>query len=120
MLRYEAGEIAFVENVAAGETFNRKTVRKNTTENSTLTATFSGSETERDLQVSDRFNLQVQSQAAINDTSAPGMSVSGAYGPLVDSGGSRQPAPQASSYGQEVTRRAVTKLITSTQTQVLQ
>jgi hypothetical protein len=120
VLRYEAGEIAFVENVAAGETFNRVTVRKNTTENSTLTTTFSGSETERDLQVSDRFSLQVQSQAAINDTSAPGMSVSGAYGPLVDSAGSSQPAPQASSYGQDVTRRAVTKLITSTQTQVLQ
>jgi hypothetical protein len=121
VLRYEPGEIAFVENVAAGETFKRQTLRKNTTENSTLTTTFSGSQSERDLQVSDRFNLQIQSQAAINDNSAPGVSTSGAYGPLVDSGGSTgQAGPQASSYGQDVTRRAVTNLINSTQTQVFQ
>jgi hypothetical protein len=121
VLRYEPGEIAFVENVAAGETFSRQTVRKNTTENSTLTTTFSGSQTERDLQVADRFNLQAQAQTAVNDSSAPGSSTSDAYGPLVDSSASSgQSVPQAASFGQDVTSRAVTMLITSTQTQVLQ
>ena len=62
VLRYESGEIAFVENIAKGETFKRQTQRKNTTENSTLTTTLSGSQTERDLQSSDRFSLQTQSQ----------------------------------------------------------
>ena len=119
VLHYEPGEIAFIENVAAAETLERRTQRKNLTENSTLTTSFSSSETERDLQVSDRFNLQLESQAAVNDNSGPGLSVSSAYGPLVDAGGAAQPAPQASSYGQDVTRRAVAKLITSTQTQVL-
>jgi hypothetical protein len=121
VLRYEPSEIAFVENVAVGESFKRQTLRKNTTVNSTLTATFSGSETERDLQVSDRFNLQAQSQAAIQDDNSTGVSSSGSYGPLVDSGGStKQAVPQASSYGQDVTRRALTKVISATQSQVFQ
>ena len=121
VLRYEPGEIAFVENVAAGETFKRQTVRKNTTDNSTLTTNFSGSQTERDLQISDRFNLQAQSQAALTDNSAPGVSASSAYGPLVDGSGSTgQAGPQAATFGQDVTSRAVTKLIASTQTQVFQ
>ena len=56
VLRYEPGEIAFVENVAAGEAFKRETVRKNATLNSTLTSTLSSIQTERDRQTSDRFN----------------------------------------------------------------
>ncbi len=122
-LRYEPGEIAFVENVARGETFKRHTGRKTTTENSTLTTTFSSSETERDLQTTDRFGLQRQSQSTIQDLagSVAGMGISNAYGPLVDSSGSlEQSTSQVSSYGQDVTRRAVSKLTQSMETQVFQ
>lgn len=122
-LRYEPGEIAFVENVARGESFKRRTLRKYTTENSTLTTTFSSSETERDLQTTDRFGLQRQSQSTIQDQagSVAGMGISNAYGPLVDSSGSlQQSTSQVSSYGQDVTRRAVSKLTQSLETQVFQ
>ena len=123
VLRYESGEIAFVENIAKGETFKRQTQRKNTTENSTLTTTFSGSQTERDLQSSDRFSLQTQSQKTIDENTAlvPGVGSSDAYGPLVDAGGSTQQSlSQAAAYAQTVTSRAVSKVAQSTQTEVLQ
>ena len=122
-LRYEPVEIAFVENIARGETFKRHTNRKTTTENSTLTTTVSSSETERDLQTTDRFGLQRQSQSTIQDLadSVAGMGMSSAYGPLVDSSGSlAQSASRVSSYGQDVTRRAVNKLSQSVETQVFQ
>jgi hypothetical protein len=121
VLRYEPGEIAFVENVAAGEAFKRQTVRKNTTQNSTLTSTFSSSQTERDLQTSDRFNLQQQTQSASNRSTSAGVSTSTQYGPLVDSAGSSSLSTAAASgYGQDVTSRAVTNLITSRQIDVFQ
>lgn len=122
-LGYEPGEIAFVENVARGEIFKRNTGRKTTTENSTLTTTISASETERDLQTTDRFGLQRQSQSTIQQLagSVAGMGISDAYGPLVDSSGSvQQSTGQVSSYGQDVTRRAVSKLTQSVETQVFQ
>ena len=121
VIRYEPGEIAFVENVAAGEVFKRETVRKNATLNSTLIATLSSSQTERDLQTSDRFNLQQQAQSAANQSTSAGVSSSAAYGPLVDSGSSSSlSTAAASSFGQDVTSRAVTNLISSRQTDTFQ
>lgn len=121
VLRYEPGEIAFVENVAAGEVFKRETVRKNATLNSTLTSTLSSSQTKRDLQTSDRFNLQQQAQHVANQSTSAGISSSAAYGPLVDSASSSSlSTAAASSFGQNVTNRAVTNLINSRQTDVFQ
>ena len=121
VLRYEPGEIAFVENVAAGEVFKRETTRKNATLNSTLTSTFSSSQTERDLQTSDRFNLQQQAQNAANQSTSAGVSSSAAYGPLVDSASSSSlSSAAASSFGQDITNRAVTNLISSRQTDIFQ
>jgi hypothetical protein len=123
VLSYEPGEIAFVENVARGESFKRHTRRKNVSESSTLTTTFSSSETEHDLQSTDRFGLQRQSQNTIQDKagSVAGMGISNAYGPLVDSSGSSQnTSSQVSTYGQEITRQAVSKMTQSLETQVLQ
>ena len=119
VLRYEPGEIAFVENVAAGEAFKRETVRKNATLNSTLASTLSSSQTERDRQTSDRFNLQQQAQNTANQSTSAGVSSSAAYGPLVDSASSSSLSTAAASgFGQEITNRAVNKLITSRQTDV--
>lgn len=121
VLRYEPGEIAFVENAAAGEVFKRETVRKNATLNSTFNSTLSSSQTERDLQTSDRFNLQQQTQSAAYQSSSAGANSSAAYGPLVDSVNAATPSTvAASSFGQDITNRAVTNLVTSRQTDVLQ
>jgi hypothetical protein len=138
VLRYERGEIAFVENVAKGESLKRQTHRKDTTEDSILTTTSFGREAQRDLQATNRldlqsanrFDLQRQSASIIqqNTDRVPGVGSSEAYGPLVDVGGSdqlsssqgsQQFASQASNYGQDVTRRAVSKLTESLQTQIL-
>ncbi|MFM0260264.1 hypothetical protein [Paraburkholderia sediminicola] len=125
-LRYESGEIAFVENVAAGELFKRQTVRKNTSQNSTLTSIFSGSQTERDLQTSDRFNLQQQVQSTANQSTSAGANAS-SYGPLVDSADSSSLSTAATSstaaasgYAQDITSRAVSNLAASRQTDVFQ
>ena len=121
VLRYEPGEIAFVENVAAGEVFKRETVRKSATLNSSSTSTFTSNQTERDLQTSDRFNLQQQTQSTANQSTSAGVSSSAAYGPLVDSAGSSsQSASAASSFSKDVTNRAVTNLINSRQVDTFQ
>jgi hypothetical protein len=138
VVRYELGEIAFVENVAKGESFKRQTHRKDTTEDSNLTTTAFGSETVSDVQSTDHFDLQsanrfdLQREASSvvqeNTDRVPGVGSTEAYGPLLDVGGSTtqsgsssstQSASQAANYGQDITRRAVGKITKSLQTQVL-
>ncbi len=123
VLRYEPGEIAYVENVAKKELLKRVTNRKETSESSTLTTTTLATQTEHDLQTSNRFDLQRQSQSVVNQSvaSVPGVGSSEAYGPLVDSSGStQQSSSEASQYGRNVTSKAVSQLTQSLQTQVLQ
>ena len=113
VLRYEPGEVAYVENVAAGEDFQRSTKRTNTTQTTITTEQSTSSTQERDTQATSRFDLNRQTNSVLQADYAqiPGAPSSETYGPLVQSGGSKQDANStATSFGQDVTARAATQI----------
>jgi hypothetical protein len=82
LCKYEAGEIAHVENVLKGERKERSHRRLDRTEDIFATETDKTEETERELQSTDRFELKNETEKTIQtDLSAEiGTSVSGSYG----------------------------------------
>lgn len=82
LCKYEAGEIAHVENVLKGESKERSHRRLDRTEDIFSTQTEKSEETERDLQTTDRYELKVETESTIqNDLNAElAALVSGSYG----------------------------------------
>jgi hypothetical protein len=82
LCKYEAGEIAHVENVLKGESKERSHRRLDKTEDIFSTQTEKSEETERDLQTTNRYELKVETESTIqNDLNAElAASVSGSYG----------------------------------------
>jgi hypothetical protein len=82
LCKYEAGEIAHVENVLKGESKERSHRRLDKTEDIFSTQTEKSEDTERDLQTTDRYELKVETESTIqNDLNAElAASVSGSYG----------------------------------------
>ncbi|MBK8901305.1 MAG: hypothetical protein IPM53_08985 [Anaerolineaceae bacterium] len=82
LVRYDAQEIAHIENVLAGEEKVREHERTKTTQEFTETETIEETESERDLQTSDRYELQSESQKTINQEFSveAGVNTSGRYG----------------------------------------
>ncbi len=82
LCKYEAGEIAHVENVLTGESKGRSHRRLDKTEDTFATQTDKNEETQRNLQTTDRYELKVETEATIqNDLKAElAASVSGSYG----------------------------------------
>lgn len=125
IMGYQAGEVAFIENILQGEIHSRSVRRSETTEESILTERENLSEEERDLQTTERFEMRRESEQV---ASMDGKLRSPAYGGLLefDSSndspvhGSQQVAErQASTYGKEVTSRAVSKITERVRTQVM-
>ena len=119
--KYEMGEIAHIENVLRGEAKERKHRRTQTTEESLFVETERSEQTERELETTERFELQQESQQVINqDTSkAVGVTVSGSYGPSVDvtlntdfaTNSSREDSKRtATSFARDVTARAASRV----------
>lgn len=119
--RYELGEIAHIENILQGERKNRTHRRKETTEEITFIETESVEETERDLQSTDRFELQTESSRVVSEDTSLGASltVSGKYGPSVEFSAntsfgrdtSREESNStATSFSRDVTERAVSRI----------
>ena len=119
--RYELGEVAHIENVLLGERKDRTHRRKENKEEFTFIETENIEDTERDLQSTDRFELQAESSKVINsDTSlGVGLTVSGKYGPTVEFSAntsfsrdtSREESNStATSFSRDVTERAVSRV----------
>ena len=119
--RYELGEIAHIENVLRGERKDRTHRRKETTEETVFVETESVEETERDLQSTDRFELQTESSKVVSEDTSLGASltVSGKYGPSVEFSAntsfgrdtSREESNStATSFSRDVTERAVSRI----------
>lgn len=81
---YEAGEIAHIENVLRGEEKIRETRRLNRTEEFTSISSETTEEQEKDVQSTDRFEMQKETSKVIEtDTSfEAGVTVSATYGPV--------------------------------------
>lgn len=119
--KYEGGDVAYVENVLRSESISRETRRLEKTEQTFLTETENEKEEQRDLQATDRFSLQRESQSTIKEDSSlkAGLSLSGKYGPVVEmkayvnsaqTSSSEQTSRQSSSFAREVTTRAATRI----------
>jgi hypothetical protein len=119
--RYEARELAHVENVLSGEFKERMHRRARTTEETITVEVETKKEEERDQQSTERFELKSEiSEIQKQDTSLKiGLEVSGKYGPVVEfkattdfaMNTSKEEATKlATSYSKEVTSRATSRL----------
>ena len=118
---YELGEVAHIENVLQGESKDRSHRRTRRTEDTFFLESESVRETERDLQSSERFELQKETSSTIQEDSRTeaGISVTGSYGPFfsgtADFRWSRDTSKESSrqaatSYSREMTERAVNRI----------
>ncbi len=82
LIGYDAREIAHIECILSGEKKVREHERNHKIEELTETETIQESESERDLQTSDRYELQSQSESTINNDFSveAGVNTSGRYG----------------------------------------
>ncbi|MEU8123833.1 hypothetical protein AB0C21_34435 [Spirillospora sp. NPDC049024] len=118
---YELGEFAHIENVMAGETRDRSTRRLTQVEVTTEDETETETEKERDLQSTERSELQTEAEKHVKsqlDIEA-GLQVSGSYGPAASfsssvkagsSASTEESQRKASSFSQEVTQRTAEKV----------
>jgi hypothetical protein len=119
--KYEAGEISYIENVMKTEKRDRVHRQLERTEETITTETEQTEETQRDLQTSDRYELQQEAQNTIqNDTSLDiGVTVSGSLGPVKTevnsdfavSSSTTTSMKSATTYAREVIDKSVEKII---------
>jgi hypothetical protein len=119
--RYEAGEVAHIENVLRGEFKKRVHERSRTTEETTIVEVETKRDEERDTQTTERFELQHEASTVQKEDSAFkfGLSVSGSYGPAVEvkattdfalNTAKEESSKTATRYAKEVTDKASTKV----------
>jgi hypothetical protein len=104
IVRYERGEISYIENVMDGEHYDREVQRKEIQEEITVSERERIKEEERDLQATDRFELHTQSEATSRDTvtTTSANTVTAHYGSFVDG--------RNSNFARDVVNRAVNRL----------
>lgn len=120
LIGYEAREIAHIENVMSGEAKVRRHERQRTVEQVIETETLEETESERDLQTTDRFELQSEAQTTINEDYSiqAGLNTSGRYGlTKVDTSlqaGLQVSKSEARSSSQTLAREVVSKSVERT------
>lgn len=104
IVRYEAGEVSYVENVLKGEEYQRSVERRELQEETVVSERERIKEEERDLQATDRFELRTESENTAKNsvTTTAGNTVTTQYGALVESRGSM--------FARDVVNRTVDKL----------
>ena len=129
VVRYELGEIAYIENVLKGEVFKREVSRRETVEETTVLETETTKEEERDLQSTERFELSQETQNTLqmDGKLQPGSIASPAYGPALQfqsnnqnpvAGSQTQSQRQASTFARDVTNRSASRVSERIRSQV--
>lgn len=117
--KYEADEIAHIENVLKGESKDRTHRRLKRSEEIYLTETETTEESEEDLHTTDRFELQTAAQETIKQDSSLGVDVTVKYGGVVDVTANTKYATKKSSekstqtatkYARDMTNRSVSSI----------
>jgi hypothetical protein len=119
---YAPGELAYVENVPAGEKLARTTTRTDVTEDVTVVEHETTKERQQDTQATDRFDLHRESGEVLRSDAArqPGSPSSASYGVVVETGGSKElTQKEAGTFGRDVTSRAVGRLAERTRTETM-
>lgn len=130
LLKYDLGEIAHIENVLESEAKERVHRRLERTEETFTTSTESSEETERDLQTTDRYELQRESQKTIESNASfeAGASISAKYGPVqiaadasFSTSSSKSEANTVSSnYAKEIVDKTVSRIKESLKEELVQ
>ena len=121
LLRYEEGEVAHIENVMQTESRERKHRRLQKTENVLLVETERTEQNERDLQTTERFEMQNESQQTIQSDASfkAGVTVTAGFGPVevhsyadfATQSSQTQANRTASDYARDVTDRTLARVI---------
>jgi hypothetical protein len=128
--RYEAYEESHIENILKGEYKELVHTRTDLTELTTTTTDEVDKEEDRDLQTTERYELQTETDNTIKDDSSlkAGVALSGSYGPMVEfkattdfatSSSKEQAAKVSTDYSKEVVQKASSKLIEKHSQQVV-
>lgn len=126
--RYEGGEVSHVENVLRSESRNRGTRRLRRTEESFVVEQEQAEEEERDLQSTERFEMQseIEQTLAASKAFEVGASVSAGYGPFVQveastgfasDSSTEQSESMATSFARELVEQTVTRISQRVRTQ---
>jgi len=120
LLRYEAGEIAHVENILKSEKKDRVHKRMRETEETVVTEVEQLEESEKNLQTTERFELHKEAEKTIETTTSfdAGVAVSASYGPVsvnahadfALNNSMSESSKTASNYAREVTEKAVSRV----------
>lgn len=130
LLKYSLGEIAHVENVMQSENKERVHRRLDRQEETYTTSTESTEESERDLQLTDRFELQRETQKTIetSTTAEAGATFSAKFGPVVEvsananvtlSSSKSESEKIASNYAKEIVDKSVTRITESLKEEII-
>lgn len=120
LLRYEASEVAHVENILKGQQKERVHSVKQKTEETLIVEQEKSTSSERDLQTTDRFELTDESSSTVAEKrqNETGVTVTASYGPVSisantkfsDSSTSEQSSKISRSFAREVVDRSVEKV----------
>lgn len=120
LLRYEPGEIAYIENVLKGELRERIHRREDVREETFLQETEKSTDTSSDLQSTERFELNKETSRVITEDSQleAGATISATYGPVsasanlgyATSNSKQESENNSSSYARDVTQRSSSRI----------
>lgn len=120
--KYQYGEIAHIENVMSGETRSREHRRAQQTEEFSLTEVETEVEEQRELETTDRFELQRETQTTLKTDKSfeAGLKVSGGYGPFIKFEASAKYATksqkeQSTKFSSELSKEVVSKSLSRLQ-----
>lgn len=121
LVRYEAADVAHIENVLKGELKSREHTRREESETTTLTEIETTTSEEHELESTDRFEMTRETSETIKEDVAlkAGLKISGNYGPTVEFAASaegaftrskEQATKSAATFSQDVTERSSRKI----------
>jgi hypothetical protein len=121
LVRYEAADVAHIENVLKGEKKEREHTTRRETEEFSLVETETTTTQERELESTSRFEMSRETSTTIKEDAAlkAGLTLSGKYGPTVEFSASaegsmsrskEEATKSAANFSQDVTERSANKV----------
>lgn len=121
LVRYEAADVAHIENVLKGEKKAREHTRRRETEEITFRETEITTSEERELESTNRFEMSRETSNTIKEDASlkAGLTLSGSYGPTVEFSASaegslsrskEEATKAAAQFSQDVTERSSSKV----------
>ena len=121
LVRYEAADVAHIENVLKGESKSREHTTRRETEEFSFLETETTTTDERELESTTRFEMSQETNKTIKEDASvkAGLSISGKYGPTVEfsasaeatfSSSKEEATKAASRFSQDVTERSAHKV----------